>query len=416
MDNSSTASGYVALPKYDIENQYGIDYKEVLRKMIRGVDIAFVDPTIYPQLPPYINELIEYHTNNHDIVTVQKLEFYKKYIAGYPKRQAASALIKKPIPPPPVIIPALSPEEVETEINYIFSTKHIKNYPDDELELIVSGLRKRRSELISNGDYLGAQKANHFCDILISHGQLTTVEGLQREKVHSLEVKLAAAKSELEESKKKWEQCLDAVHSQEKEEMQKLIQTTTAETEKLEQQKSPDFELPASYQKYSQNLLNLRRRADASIAAHHFTEASELTRQADELQIVEDAKLRESWNKEVEKKIRHLEKNHEKMIKVRKDYFKASEHELIQQAEIEIQKQVLAIEHLERSLKIAKEAMKTAKTLRKESIEIKKESNLPPLPNSKYSPKYKAQTRQKQILNTQIYTRFQRNALVSPRK
>lgn len=391
------------LPKYDIENMYGIDCKEVIRKMLMGVDIAFVDPAIFPQLPPYINEMIESHKESHDIAVVHKLEFYKKYISEYPKRQAASALISRPIAPPPVIPPALSQEEVITEIDRLFSTGEIKKYPEDQLDLIVAGLRQRRAELISKGDYLGAQKANYYSEVLITFGQLTTVENIQKSKVTILEEKVNAAREDLENSKKKWEEFYQNARDQQAKEIQKILDAASEENSALEAQKSPDYEIPLSIRKYSQKLLDLKQRYESCIATKDYSQAADLNTRINELQEIEEQKMKENWNAEIDVKIKNAKANQERQLAARKAHFRAEEVELVKQANKDVQQQELALKHLERNLELAKNAMNTAKTLRKDSQQINRKSSLPPL--SEMSPKKKAETRQRQILNAQIYTK-----------
>ena len=391
----------------------GKDLMDILDMMIHGVDISLVDPKILSHLDDTIALYKEQSITEHDTLALSKLNFYQKYIKELPRKQQIASLLAKEIPPPPYVPPALSPEQVEEEVKQILENNKIKYYKPDELDLVLEGLRKKKSESIAKGDYLEAQKAEHYTRAVLSYGQLGYVENLQNSKVTDLQAKLDEARESLQQKKQHWEELHHNLKMAAKEELAELQETHEYELRELEAQY--DIEPPLSIIKYSNTLLTLRRKEEIMIKKRKFREADELKNIADELEEKENIDRAQRWKELLDLKVKNLKQKQEKFLQGRKNHWKKEETMLVNQANKEVEKDEKAIEHLEKNLKLAKEAKSLASNMKEESINIKymesntKKSTLPPLESPKSSTSRAIEHRQRAILNHKIYTRLHRS-------
>lgn len=394
-----------------VSGMTGRDFKDILELMLHGIDISLVDPDILPHLDSVLCTYLDNYRQAKDQLVISKLEFYQKYINELPRRQEIAAILTKEPPPPPVVIPALTPEQVNEEVDLILETGKIKYFKPDELDLILECLRKKRTEFIEEGNYLDAQKAEHYSKAVMSYGQLGFVENIQDSKASDLQVKLDEAKEQLEQKKVNWENLRKKLRKTANEELAELQKTHQSQIEKLES--LYDTSPPPSIRKYSNNLLSIRKREQAMISSRLFAQAGKMKEEADELERQENVQQMEKWKEEIDTRIKNLRVKQEKALIVRKNYWKKEETNLINQANIEVEKEEKAIEHLEKNLEMAKSAKSMAENLKNDSKNVKdaneSSSSLPPLNNFRDSRSRANAHRQRAILNHKIYTRVPRS-------
>lgn len=394
-----------------LQSQYQIIYgcklepKEIIQKMLSGVDISLVDPQIYPSLIPLLKSYLEKAQNEGDLYQIREYDFFLRYIEYQPRREELSRILYRPRMPPPVKQPVLSPDRVSKEVSNILKTEIIPTYKNqEEVELIVRGLRERRANYINKGDYLKAEKAESLSRKLFSSGQLSTVEEIQHDKESDLKQKLDTSKNELEDSKKKWEELLQILRDKANEDFAELEKVHIEEMKQLEDLYNQPP--PPNIRKYSQELLNLRRREEAMLSSKLYAQASNIKDQADELQEIEDQDQLKKWHNHISFRIQQTKEEHSKQLNKKKVFWKTEEQKMILLGNREIKKAEMAIEHLNLNLKETIEARKLTTLMKKETK--KKEKTVPKkISTSKLkTPRRDEMTeyRQRQLLNHNVYT------------
>lgn len=396
--------------------RYGdtFDTQDLINDLMNEIDILHVDPRLFPEIIHILFRNLEKYKEEHNTRKIKKAEQYIQFIKSYPRRDEIKKKIGRPPPPPPPKIPALSPEQVQHEVELILDREIIKIYKDDELELVLAGLRQKRAEFIAKGDYLAAEKANHLLNILISHGQLGSFECMQRKKVLDLQEKLAAAENDLRIKKEKWEKYLENMRMKEKQDFENLERENQAVIESI--LKKREEEPPPLINKYSKEYLSLRRKQEASVLNHKFSEAETFRQQADLLKTKEDLLITQNWYNMIDKKLQNAKQEQEKIWGSRKAFWRDEKQTLVNDANKEVDKAQKAIEHLQQTLMAETHTMETASTLKKETRQVKDKNPLPELSSSRPTTKDRARYRQKRILNIKIYTRkLPRSTVASPR-
>lgn len=379
----------------------GMDFNAVIQNMLNGVDVLLVDPQIYPHLisPLYVFRDVFTSQNQRDMV--KKCNFLIEYIEDYPHRLEIKAALANKFPEPEPKPPALEPDVVNSIVDNILQTGTIKFFPREELELVLAELRKRKQEMISSGDYVGAQKADHYTKAVMNYGQLGEVEQMQESKTEEIRNKLADAKAQLASDKQRWEQFHQNLMKEAKTDLTNIYNQYESEIDELDAQHEIE-KLPPKFTKASKALLQLRRRQEAMIASKHYEAAADVKDIADKMEAEEAIVHRARWNAYLEDCIYKKRQEQKKQIEGRKNYWKKEEASLIAQANKEVEKAEKSIEHLEKSLEQASNAHALAASLKEETKVIPK--GLPPLTRSP-TRSDAAAYRQRAILNQQIYTR-----------
>lgn len=397
----------------------GYHPKQIIEAMLDNVDILLVDPALFPEIERLLSDYLIEAKERNDTVAIAKLEFFIKYISEEPQRQAIAKILERPVKEPVIKPPALSESELEDEIKRIWDTRKIRNYTEPELDLVVARMRQKTADFIASGDYLNAQRADHFAKILISHGQLGTVKTMQKQKVNEIEQKLNESRRELDQNKAKWEELHINMRQAALDDLDKMRRDHRKEIEDLEQLKDQDP--PPHIKKYSNALLQLRRREQALIQSRQFQSAGEMKAIADDMQREEDEQQRNKWIEEINVKIANARKTQANQVRVRKAYWRNEEKMLVSEANKDITQAEKAIAHLEMNLKIAEQAKDIAANLKRETKNVVQEQpksrGLPLLGDVARTPqKQSADFRQRQILTKKIYTRTPKSQCITPRE
>lgn len=389
-----------------------MDFVQVVRQMLAGVDIALIDPDIYPYLIPYIGNFMDKYRAEFNSPAIKKLEFYRQYIMDYKRKKEISDLLRQTPPPPKIIPPALTPEQVEHEVDLIWSSNIFKTFPEDQLELIIARFRQKRSEFIEQGDYINAQKADRYSHTLLSHCQLGEVENMQHDRVVFLQDKTNEAKDDLRNLKAKWETLQIKLRETASKKLKQMQEKHNEEIQDLEIMRS---EIPLNRQKHSIELLQLRKRQAALVKSRRFADADEIKIQADKLEAQENEANKQKWNEEIDARIKNALQNQQKELMARKAYWKNEETSLIAQANKEIATQEKAIEHLENNKNNTQHAMVIATNLKNETKKTTI-NGLPFLENNMDERQRTAAHGQRRILNKKIYSKRKvKSSFTSPR-
>jgi hypothetical protein len=386
---------------YVIEYSTTLSYKDIVNEILNGTHICLVDPVLYPQLESTIHDYLGAFRLQKDDYNAKKMEFCLDYIREEPNRQAVARMLTMVVRKPPVVPPVLSDEEVEAEVDFILARSQVRAYPDDELALVLEGLRRRRRQFIAEKRYLEANKAEHLAQVALSHGQLSAVEAIQESKRQGYQEMIDEQQRSLEALDSRWRELhanMRAAAQREFDEMEAQLNDRIA---KLEISRAT---IPPSWAKFSAELLQLRRREEAMVKHRLFREAGAMKEHADALQRAEEDAYRRRWSAHIDQQIANARATYAKELQTRKTFWAGESTTMLDQAARETGLARRAIAHLQQSLRNAERAKELTCALKREN-----ESRVGDSQGS-VTGRVSARTRatehgQRRILNRSIYTR-----------
>ena len=193
-----------SLRKYIFDVQtYSDNIRTVFDKVIGGVDICYVDPLLFPKLLSWIENHRDRYKDQYNKTVLDKLNFIENYIRRQERRDEIRLLLTHKTEKRERKKPVMTREQVDAEVNSIMENGINYEYTEEQVNLIVPGLRRKRAELVKDGDYLEANRANNYVKIMISHEQFSTVEAMQQEKCEMLQTKIDEESEKLKEKKKR---------------------------------------------------------------------------------------------------------------------------------------------------------------------------------------------------------------------
>lgn len=401
-------------PTFDID--YVIKYtpnpdaNTIINQILTGIDIILVDPQLYPHLLPPLQVFRDNFQETGQKELVKKCEFLQEYMSDYPHRQQISRMLMNRPPSPPPKPPVLSQDEVNQIVDNLLETDEIHFFPREELELILAELRKRRAQFQQNGEYLKAQRADQYTKSILNYGQLGAVEQLQNKKVDDIRTKLKDAETQLVADKKKWENLYTNLKNEAKKDLisinNNFEQQISELLDKLKKDENGNISIPANFRKASGNLLQLRARQKAMVEAKKYEEAAQIKEKADETEKNEKTEQENRYKEYINGKVNLKRNDQRKALNVRKKYWKQQEEALVKQANSEVEKAEMSIEHIKKNLREAENAQNIATVLKETTKnQSKKVSNANGLPPLKSRAAAAAEYRQRAILNSKIYTR-----------
>ena len=413
---------YEQMPPNIIDIDYVIKYTPnpdpnvIINQIFKGVDIILVDPQVYPQILQPLHIFKDIFKQNGQNEMVKKCDFLIDYITEYPNRQRLSRLLMNRPPSPPPKPPALSPDEVNKIVDDLLETDEINFFPQEELELILAELRKRRAAYQEKGDYINAEKADHYTKAILNYGQLGAVEMIQNEKVAEIKTKLRESETQLEKDRKKWEDLYENLKQQAIDDLTKINNQYEEKIDKMIKGTQPDengvVNLPPAFRKPSAELLQLKRRQKAMIGSKKLNDAADVKDKIEELEKQERLVQEQNYREYIAGRIESKRVEQRKTLMMRKNYWKQQEDALVKEANADVEKSEMAIEHIKKNLKEAEHAHKLATSLKKntksqsQTASQPKNKGLPPLANKFANSRNAAQEyRQRMILNSKIYTR-----------
>ena len=412
---------YEQMPPQIIDIDYVIKYTPnpdpnvIINQILKGVDIILVDPQVYPHLLQPLQVFKDIFKQNGQNDLVKKCDFLIDYISEYPKRQQISRLLMNRPPSPPPKPPALSQEEVDGIVDNLLETDEINFFPQEELELILAELRKRRAAYQEKGDYLNAEKADHYTKAILNYGQLGAVEMIQNEKVAEIKAKLRESETQLAKDRKKWETLYENLKQEAIDDLKKINSQFEDKIQDMIRGTEPDesgvVHLPPGFRKPSALLLQLRRRQKAMIESKKYNDAADVKEKIDELEKQERLVQIQNYKEYIAGRIESKRQEHRKTLLTRKNYWKQQEEALVKEANADVEKSEMAIEHIKKNLKEAENAHKLATSLKEntksqsQTIKQPQKRGLPPLNKVAHSKNAAQEYRQRMILNSKIYTR-----------
>lgn len=372
------------------------DPESIVRAILSGVDIIFVDPLLFQYILPQIEKMKSKYTYLNEEDLVKQLEFFETYIENSrrqtpvietPKSTQRSVKAKKR---------NFTDEELENEIENILATDHVGKYTAEQAAELIEGMKHRRQMYIEQTNYLAADRAELYVQKLLQITQLNSVREIQQKSDDKSSMQIKKAEADLKEAKQKWEKVYSALRdsaAREFQEMEEKHNNDLAELEALREQPPP-----LSIAKYSNYLLDLRQRQEYLIKIRNFSDAAVLKDQADILQASENRDFIKKWNQQIDQRIEQCNTTYTRNIASRRLYWKREETQLIQDAEKEVAKAEKAIEIMKNTLRNVRIQKRRTTS---ELTSTRQNFIRTPGINERQTPH---QHLQKQILNKKLYT------------
>lgn len=375
-----------------------VEPENIVRALLSGIDIIFVDPELYSYIFPVITTFKEKYIEEDEPELVEKLEFLEKYISNYPKRKQRAEMIKtkEPVKKIKKQESIFTEDELKEEIEYILGNSDFKSYSAEQATELCAGMRAKREQFISEREYLMADKAESLINKLTFFCQVKSVKELQDKRADDLTSKIKEAEENLQESKKKWEELFAKMQFAARSELKNIEDEHNKELERIEKlrEESP----PPSIAKYSNTLLDCRAKEEAMKRIKNFSGAADMKDKADLMQAEENHQFIVRWNKKIDGKINAENKAYSLKLNSRILFWKKEESNMIMDANNEIGKAEKAIENMKENLstvkyqkRVTKSALNQAKASRINTRDI----------NERQTP---VQHRQRAIINKRIYT------------
>jgi hypothetical protein len=277
----------------------------------------------------------------------------------------------------------------------------MRSYPDDQLALILEGLREQRRRCIQQKDYFGANKAEHLAQVALSHGQLSAVEAMQESKCQFYQNMIEVGEETQAQKEARWGELHALLLEAAENDYADLSARHSEEIERLEAVKE---EIPPGWRKFSASLSQLRRREAAMVDTRQFREAARMKAHADGVAEKERREMKMRWIQEIDQRIENARGVYAKQLETRKLFWAAESAKLLSQAQKEGALAHLAIGHLQESLRGAKKALELTSDLKRQNES--RQSDARGSVTGRISPRARATVHgQRRIRNSRIYTR-----------
>jgi hypothetical protein len=378
-----------------------LDYRDIVTSLLGGIDISLVDPAVFPNLVTYIHRFIEFYTEREDHRALRELQYYLSYIESEPRRREVRDLLQETAPSSRAHS-VLTTGQIDAEVDRIIETGDVTKCNREQIPLLVEGLRQRRSHFIESKEYLKADEAERLSRILTSHGQLDSVEDMERLKAAELTEKLEQATRDLDAAKRKWEELHTGLRNARQAEFDQMARTHSEQIRNLEALFNVDP--PPDIKKYSVALLQFRRREQAMIQIRQYARAAAMKEQADELQRIEDEQQIATWHDRIRDRIAKRRQKQRKQVNARRAYWKLEEEEMVRSADREVAIAQRQIEHLKGHIERRVREEEIAANLRQAELDECRIGDLPPLKKSRGKDP-KADFQHRRIVAAKIYSR-----------
>lgn len=395
---------------YIYTSQTHQDPRTILNALVSGVDISFVDPNLYPQIKEQIPNYILKFQDRRDEEAVNKLKFIDSYIDKYPERQRFEMMLTKRKKPDPVKREIYSNEDLNKQVNSILrGTPSQLYYTTEESEAIINELKRRKTVYAEQEEYDKADYVNRATNQFIKLCECSESNKMQSEKAADLKQKLEEAEKNHEDLKQRWKQVFDTFYAKSDREYQEMTIKNQEEIDNLENQKSQ--KVPPKYNKYSAELLDLKKRNSAMVSSKRYDEATRLQIEIQKLQKLEDQKNVANWINLIDDQIDKAVDRQQKELTMRNNANQREEKTMRKMMKIELDSSEKFMMNLKKSIKLAEDQIYTMEMETDNANLQKTKSCLPPLNTNTTNifapqePMTPNKFRQRALLNMRVYTK-----------
>lgn len=309
---------------YIFENGCNESPDEILRAMLGGVDVLFVDPKLYPSLLEYSETLRSELLYKRQDDFVDKLEFFQNYMKEYPKREEYSRMFRTYKTSHKKAQKVYTPEQLQAEVNYVFENGNTKQYTNKQTQELVYEIVKKKQEALKKKDFAYAENCDFIIDSLTKSSQLNTVKEMQSSQLKNYSLRMSTAKSISDKNKMKWQNLLTTIQKKRSDDIASINRKFECEIHKIEEQKQKDP--PLSRMKQSSYLLDLRRKEDALVQIRSYKEAEKLKAIADDLEKQETEQFIREWKQSLDDQIVQIKKNQQVAVSNREQFWQCEEN------------------------------------------------------------------------------------------
>lgn len=186
--------------------------------------------------------------------------------------------------------------------------------PQSMVSKVVKCLETQKEELVERSDYLGAQEFEDKINALKMFSTEATYDSLQDYRLTELKQKLEAAKEELQVSIARRDAVIKSFLEKREQALAELDMTMRRELAAFDDANSSSP--PPKFRRFSPELLNMRRREKAMVAARRYVEANVVKGEADALERKETEQNTKNWKAFVLKQRSILLKRHQEQRRI----------------------------------------------------------------------------------------------------
>jgi hypothetical protein len=291
------------------------DLSKIVFDIINGLPIEQVEPEIYPFLLPHLRDRERALKEWRNQPASRALEAAIDYIQNYRYCNDPNQLQPRTMRSLHVNANTLSETELNLTVNLAmrgeFSQIDPKHY-----RVIIKELQRIRTEALSDGDYLLAERAVNASRRVLALSSENRFAEIATAKVDSLAMQL---RGKLQDRDLVLEDCEQRIREAEKKRDADLRQIERENEEELREfDKQFEEKAPPRFRKFSPTILDLRTREHYMVQAGRYAEATEVREEADRLEAVESEEHERRWIEELKLKRQELIKKQEERMFVRK--------------------------------------------------------------------------------------------------
>lgn len=338
--------------KYTAETD--VQLADIVFDIINGCLMTDIDPQLYPSLLNLLKEREEQLKEWKNQPISKSIREAIEYISNY-------RFSEDPNQNPTLILERYNMNKGPTQDDIDYGVRMIiKGYDveciDPNVRVPVSEeLKRLKAEALQNGDYLTADKYKNAYRRILAISNKEKYEEITVSKAEKYNEKYQNSIIDLEKAKIECEERIKKALAEKEEQLRQLDAIKSAEIEEFD--KVFETEVPIEMRKFSNNILQLRRREKYMVVAGRYIEAAQVHNEADNLEAIEREQQKNKYlellNHKKKEFLQKLEENHRiKASNIERNYEKVV---------IECEKRIEKLEKTTRKLEVTyKDLKKTA--------------------------------------------------------
>jgi len=376
--------------KYSLDNNP--NPMDIVFSIINGNDIHDVDPQLFSQITPLLQEkekqLREWRNQPASKFVEQALSYIQNYRYSEDPNQMTGIVTRSDSKKD------FSEEDIAFSVNLALHRQDYWSIDPSMHKSVIKELKNIRVEALKNNDYALAEKCENATRKLISIESDAKYEDILTSKADQIENKYHIALKELQNLKEQQRIELNMKRSEMEQKVKELESSDESRLKSFDSQF--DTEPPLEMQKFSPELLQLKRREKYMVLAKRYSEATQINEEIKQLEKIEREQQKNRWIAELKLKKRDLSKTLKEKREARVQSLEMGYIKLVQQYESELDHATKTADHLKTLYEsLDKECQKTI-------VQTKKSRQIDSNESSK---SIAGLFRQKARINAIVYTR-----------
>ena len=379
---------------------------DIVIHIINGLDIQKVDPQLYPDLIPILQEkekaLKEWRNQPASRSIKTALSYVQSYRYENDPIQQLSTNSRSTLP---VSGSKISQGDLDYYIDLCLNRGEFNQIEPRFYKVLLTEIKKIQSEALLQGDYYRAQDAEATARRLIAMDSENRYNEIISSKVNDLNNKVSEKSEEFEFLQENWD---TRIKEAEKRRDAQILAIEKEKDHKLREfdktrEKGPSKKDFALISKPSSQLLILENTEKMMVSSKRYTEAQTIRAEARKLKAKELKEARERWEHDMDLKRAEIQQKLEEKAYVRKTNANLEIEKLKRKAETEIDQEHKALKHLEHhwdmALSMQQFGTSTQTRALNSSHSINSNTSKPTIMSNQ------AEFRRKALINTIVYSK-----------